>query len=105
MYYQIFHIGNIVFYILLAISFVLLLQKIIYHIVGLFPAKKFKDAKKNHKFAILIPARNESKVIEQLLISIEEQNYDHDLIKTYVIVESEDDPKRTKTYTFVIAIF
>ena len=92
MYYQIFHIGNIVFYILLAISFVLLLQKIIYHIVGLFPAKKFKDAKKNHKFAILIPARNESKVIEQLLISIEEQNYDHDLIKTYVIVESEDDP-------------
>ncbi len=92
MYHQIFHIGNIVFYILLAISFVLLLQKIIYHIVGLFPAKRFKDAKVNHKFAILIPARNESKVIEQLLISIEEQNYDANLLKTYVIVESEDDP-------------
>ena len=92
MYHQIFHIGNIIFYILLAISFVLLIQKIIYHIVGLFPAKKFKEAKTNHKFAILIPARNESKVIEGLLVSIEEQNYDKDLIKTYVIVESEDDP-------------
>ena len=92
MYHQIFHIGNVVFYVLLAIGVLLLLQKIIYHIVGLFPAKKFKDAKQNHKFAILIPARNESKVIEQLLISIEEQNYDKNLLKTYVIVESEDDP-------------
>ncbi len=92
MYFQIFNIGNIVFYVLLGISVILLMQKIIYHIVGLFPSKHFKDAKKDHKYAILIPARNESKVIEQLLISIQEQNYNHDLIDTYVIVESENDP-------------
>ena len=91
MYYNIFHIGNIVFYILLGISVLLLMQKIIYHIVGLFPTKKFPDAKKDHKYAILIPARNESKVIEQLLISIKEQNYNHELIDTYVIVEDEKD--------------
>lgn len=92
MYHQIFHVSNIVFYVLLAISFVLLLQKIIYHILGLFPSKKFLDAKADHKFAILIPARNESKVIEPLLESIKNQNYDKNLLKTYVIVESEDDP-------------
>lgn len=92
MYHTIFHIGNIIFYILLVISFILLLQKIIHHIFGLFPAKKFPDAKSDHKFAILIPARNESAVIEQLLLSISEQNYNHDLIETYVIVEKEDDP-------------
>lgn len=91
MYHTIFHIGNIVFYVLMGISFLLLLQKIIYHIFGLFPAKHFDDAKQNHKFAILIPARNESAVIEQLLMSIQNQNYDKNLIETYVIVESETD--------------
>lgn len=92
MYYNFFHIGNIVFYVCLAISVVLLLTKIIDHIVGLFPSKKFPDAKKNHKFLILIPARNESKVIEGLLKSIENQTYNTDLLETYVIVESTDDP-------------
>lgn len=92
MFYKFFHIGNIVFYILLAISCVLLLQKIIYHIFGLFPSKRFKEAKKDHKYAIIIPARNESKVIEQLLISIKNQNYNKDLLKTFVVVEQETDP-------------
>ena len=63
MYHQIFHVGNIIFYVLLAVFGVLLIQKIIYHIFGLFPSKRFPDAKKDHKYAIIIPARNESKVI------------------------------------------
>lgn len=92
MFIKVFNIGNIVFYILLGISLVLLIKKIVYHIFGLFPAKKFPDAKKDHKFAILIPARNESAVIEQLLISIKNQTYNRELIDTYVIVESESDP-------------
>lgn len=92
MYHTIFHIVNIVFYVLLAISFVLLLQKIIYHIFGLFPSKRFPDAKKDHKYAILIPARNESAVIEGLLKSIKNQTYDKNMMKAYVIVESLDDP-------------
>lgn len=40
-------------------------------------------------YAVLIPARNESNVIEGLLMSIAKQR---DLKDTYVIVESEDDP-------------
>lgn len=92
MYYSIFNIGNIVFYIMLGISVLLLLKKIIHHIIGLFPSKKFPDAKKDHKYAILIPARNESKVIEDLLISIKNQSYNSDLLETYIVVESKDDP-------------
>lgn len=92
MYLKIFNIANYVFYALLGISLVLLIKKIVYHIFGLFPAKKFPDAKQDHKFAILIPARNESAVIEQLLQSIAGQNYNKELIETYVIVESKDDP-------------
>ncbi len=100
MYYNFFHIGNIVFYICLGISVLLLVNKIIYHIVGLFPSKKLPDAKKEHRFAILIPARNESKVIEGLLKSIENQTYNQDLLETYVIVEKSDDPtcQITKNY-------
>lgn len=92
MYYNFFHIGNIVFYVCLGFSVLLLVNKIIYHIVGLFPSKKLPDANKEHKFAILIPARNESKVIEGLLNSIKNQTYNQDLLETYVIVEKSDDP-------------
>ena len=41
----------------------------------------------NGKYAILIPARNESKVIENLLISIENQTYKVDPKDVYVIVD------------------
>lgn len=77
---------------MLGISVILLLKKIIYHIFGLFPSKKFPDAKNNFKYAILVPARNEGKVISDLLNSIKNQTYDKNLIKTYVIVDSADDP-------------
>lgn len=92
MYYNFFHIGNIVFYVCLGFSVLLLVNKIIYHIVGLFPSKKLPDASKEHRFAILIPARNESKVIDGLLNSIKNQTYNQDLLETYVIVEKPDDP-------------
>jgi len=77
---------------MLGISFLLLLRKVIHHIIGLFPSKKLPNAKKDYRYAILIPARNESKVITQLLNSIAWQDYDQKLLKTFVIVESEEDP-------------
>lgn len=92
MYYDIYHISNIVFYCLFGICFLLLFFKIVLHFTALRPAKKFPNAKTEHKFAILIPARNESKVIRQILDSIKAQTYNMSLVDTYVIVESEDDP-------------
>ena len=50
--------------------------------------KKVKTTKKN---AILIPARDESKVIESLLISIENQTQKINPEDIYVIVESSKD--------------
>lgn len=47
---------------------------------------------KENRFAILIPARNESKVIENILISIEKQTYRQSMEDVYVIVESAEDP-------------
>ncbi len=51
--------------------------------------------KGNHKFCIMIPARNESKVIEELLISIQRQTVSIHPEDVYVIVESKSDPTVT----------
>ena len=39
------------------------MYKTVYWIVGIFFTRKFKPAKNYHKYAILIAARNEEKVI------------------------------------------
>ena len=61
---------------------------IIYKFIGIFATKKFKPAGKKHKYAILIPTRNESAVIADLLESIKLQNYEQDLITTFVIADN-----------------
>lgn len=50
-----------------------------------------KINKKNPNYAILIPARNESNVIEKLLLSIEKQTVKIDPKNVYIIVESITD--------------
>lgn len=77
---------------LMAFSAVLLIYKIFYHCYALMPVRKFPNAKKQHKFAILIPARNESSVIEGILQSLQNQDYPKELFDAYVIVETETDP-------------
>lgn len=47
---------------------------------------------KRSKFAVLIAARDESKVISGILTSMKEQTYDHKYFDVWVIVEREDDP-------------
>lgn len=92
MFYDIYNISNIVFCSLFGVCVLLFLFKIVLHITAMLPGKKYPEAKQNHKFAILIPARNESKVISQILDSIKNQTYDKSLLDTYIIVEKDDDP-------------
>ncbi len=60
----------------------------IYKITGIFATRKFKEAKKNHKYAILIAARNEETVIGNLIDSIEKQDYDQSLITVFVVADN-----------------
>lgn len=59
-----------------------------------------KDTVKNPKFAILIPARDESKVITGLLSSLKEQTMKIDMKDVYVIVEDKHDPTCKLVETF-----
>lgn len=51
-----------------------------------------KSKKNGHDFCILIPARYESLVIEDLLKSIKRQTFKINMKDVYVIVESKEDP-------------
>lgn len=67
---------------------VMLFYKTIYFFIGVFFTRKFKKAKTNHKYAIVIAARNEEKVIGNLLDSIKKQDYPSDLITTFVVADN-----------------
>ncbi len=72
------------------ISFLAIFQihKKFYILVGLFFTRKFKPAKNNHKYAVLIPARNEEAVIANLLDSIKRQDYPSKLVTVFVIADN-----------------
>ena len=45
-------------------------------------------ARKNHRFAVVVSARNESAVIADLIHSIKVQNYPQELIDVFVIADN-----------------
>lgn len=55
------------------------------------PQVRLKETKKN-KIAVIVPARNESKVIGELFSSIQKQTYDKAYFDVHVIVKEETDP-------------
>ncbi len=63
-------------------------HKKIFRWTGLFATKIFPEAKKQHKYAILVSARNEESVIGKLLESIKNQDYPAELITTFVIAHN-----------------
>ena len=68
-----------------------------YIITGLCVLKekeKIKPGDKKHKFAVIIPARNEEKVIANLINSLKKQDYQKELYDVFVVVNNCTD--RTK---------
>ena len=57
-------------------------------VAGLLTTRKFKPAKHKHKYGICIAARNEEKVIGNLLDSIKLQDYPSKLIKVFVVADN-----------------
>lgn len=66
----------------------LLAYKTVYWVIGLFFTRKFKPAKNNHKYGIVIAARNEEKVIGNLLDSINKQDYPRELLTVFVVADN-----------------
>ena len=62
--------------------------RVIFTLIGLFFTRKFKKAKKYHKYAICIAARNEEMVIGNLLDSIRKQDYPKKLLTVFVVADN-----------------
>lgn len=57
-------------------------------IVGFFSTRHFPQAKENHRYGIIIAARNEENVIGQLLESIRGQTYPAEYMTTFVVADN-----------------
>lgn len=67
---------------------ILTIYKTFYLILGLLFTRNFPKAKIKHKYAIVIAARNEEKVIGNLLDSINKQDYPKELITIFVVCDN-----------------
>jgi 1,2-diacylglycerol 3-beta-glucosyltransferase len=78
------------------IAYGILFLFLFYYILFIFLAfkkpRKFKKGETMYKYLVIIPARNESKVIKNILKSLKVQTYDKKNFDVYVITESKDDP-------------
>jgi glycosyltransferase involved in cell wall biosynthesis len=73
----------------MAITTICYAYQAIYLFIPMFvKRKKPEQAEKQHRFAILIAARNEEAVLPHLLKTIRDQNYPAELITTYVIADN-----------------
>jgi len=67
---------------------IMLAYKAVYYAIGFLFTRKFKPAKKKHKYGILIAARNEENVIENLIDSINKQDYPKDKLTVFVVADN-----------------
>ncbi len=85
-YLNIVLIGIIVLFLIMAWYY------IPYFILAFKKHKKFEKGNIDYKYAVLIPARNEHKVIKNCLDALVNQDYPKDKYDVFVIIESKDDP-------------
>ncbi|MDD4027599.1 MAG: glycosyltransferase family 2 protein [Bacilli bacterium] len=67
---------------------IMLAYKTFYIVIGLFFTRKFKKTNNKHKYGIVIAARNEEKVIGNLLDSIKKQDYPMKFITIFVVADN-----------------
>ena len=81
-------IVDLVFLVLSALLGLLTVHFVIFAIVGLFAKKKFPKAENKLKYGVIIPARNEEKVIGGLIESVQKNNYPQDKLQIFVIAHN-----------------
>ena len=80
--------GNKIYKIIGVILSIMVFHKAFYFVIGMFFTRKFKPAKKKHKYGILIAARNEKAVIGNLIDSINKQDYPKELYTIFVVADN-----------------
>ena len=79
---------NLIFGSLISLFGLLVFHFIFFAIVGIFAKKRFPKTDKKLKYAILIPTRNEAKVVGNLLDSIHKNDYPDELLDIFVVAHN-----------------
>lgn len=82
------HIMN---YIILGILIVCFAYQAVYFFIPYLKKEKEHKKEQEHRFAVLVAARNEEAVIGQLIESIQGQDYPSELVDVYVVADNCDD--------------
>lgn len=77
--------------IILFIFSVIYSYRVILAVVGLLSHRRYKSAEKNHRYAVVIAARNENRVIGNLIDSIKNQDYPGELVTVFVVADNCSD--------------
>ncbi len=85
---QYLDIVNLIFQILTGILGLLLIHFLLFYFVGLFTRKKYPKTDKRLNYAVVISARNEEKVIGNLIASIKKNKYPQDKLHVFVIAHN-----------------
>ena len=78
----------IIFAALTAILSLMTIQFAFFAIVGIFAHKKFPKAQVKHKYGLIIPARDEEKVVGNLIESMQKTDYPQELLHIFVIAHN-----------------
>lgn len=62
-----------------------------FSLLGCLATRRFPEAKRQHKYAIMVAARNEAGVIGNLINSIRAQDYPQELVDIFVVADNCDD--------------
>lgn len=73
---------------LIMLTSICFFYQIVYLVLPLIPKRRRPEGAKLHRYAILIAARNEEKVLPHLLSSIQAQDYPRELITVYVVADN-----------------
>lgn len=79
---------NIVFICISSLITVMTLHYLFFSLVGLFAYKKFPKTDDKKKYGVIIPARNEEKVIANFIESIKRNEYPQDKLHIFVIAHN-----------------
>lgn len=79
---------NIIFGIIYTIVGLFTMHFVIFAIAGLFAKKRYPKAKVQHKYGVIIPARNEEAVVGNLIKSVYKNNYPQDKLQVFVIAHN-----------------
>lgn len=61
---------------------------VIYTVVGVFTTRRFPKTEHQHRYAIVIAARNEERVLGHLLDSISAQDYPREMLTVFVVADN-----------------